>query len=90
MTRQVIVKEPLTKAVPSQGNQFPMVRHVVDKGDWTAKGFLGNRAPNPQQQTLCKQPWDRLNVSPDGPLCEECKAEYRRRHPDWPFPGGAS
>ena len=66
----------------------PMLRHIVDKGDWQAKGFLGDAPPNPQQTTLCGKPWDRLGVSA-GPLCDACRTEYVRRHPGWPLPGGA-
>lgn len=60
----------------------PMLRHIVDK-----------RPERPDQGpadvALCGKPWDRLHVSA-GPLCDECRAEFKRRHPAWPLPGGAA
>lgn len=95
----VTVKEPMTRATPSAGHQQPMVRHIVDRGD-VPKGIptpetaalVGRTAPpvEPQAKTLCGEPWDRLGITPDGPLCDGCRAEYRRRHPTWPLPGGAT
>lgn len=79
----------------------PLKRHIVDNGDW-AKGVMSPEAaalhgkptrvfdgPDPQQKTLCGEPWDRYGISPSGPLCGACRAEYVRRHPTWPLPGGA-
>lgn len=88
----------LPRATPST-TSTPLKRHIVDRGDVpkgipsaaTVEAFkLGVAgAPQPQQTTLCGESWDRLGVSPDGALCEPCVAEYRRRHPTWPLPGGA-
>ncbi len=95
----VTVKDPLTRATPSLGHQPPMLRHIVDRGDLPrgvpsaeTAALLGlPSAPvEPQATTLCGEPWDRLGISPDGPLCGPCRAEYVRRHPTRPLPGGAT
>jgi len=75
----------LPRATPSTGTPTPMVRHIVDRGDWP-RGVSGSESAEPQQRALCGEPWDRIGVSA-GPLCDGCEAEYRRRHPTWPLPG---
>jgi hypothetical protein len=98
------VKEPVTRAVPSTGNALPMKRHIVDRGD-APKGipsaalveFLASEgvkvdvagATEPQALTLCGEPWDAIGIAPAGAVCDGCAAEYHRRHPGWPLPGGA-
>lgn len=64
----------------STGTPTPLLRHIVD------------HAPDgtPSDKCLCGFVWDRYRLSPDGPLCDPCKAEFRKRHPTWPFPGGAT
>ena len=98
MHRTVTVKEPLTGATPSAGHQQPMVRHIVDRGD-VSKGIPSaatvealklhgvTGAVEPQAKTLCGEPWDRLGITPNGPLCDACRDVYRQRHPGWPLPG---
>lgn len=66
------------RAELSDGTATPMPIHILKR---PAPGALPDTA-------LCGKPWDRLVKS--GPLCDPCKAEYRRLHPTWPFPGGAA
>lgn len=91
----MLTTKTLPRATPSTG--------TPNNGDWKA-GVVSRDAalvredrparvfdtPNPQGVTLCGEPWDRLSVSPHGPVCEGCAAEYRKRHPTWPLPGGAA
>jgi len=95
----ITVKEPVTRAVPSTGSVLPMKRHIVDRGDVpkgipsaeTAErfGLSVPAAVEPQPTTLCGEPWDALGIAPTGAVCDGCAAEYHRRHPGWPLPGGA-
>lgn len=62
----------------------PMLRHLVDKGDWHL-GVLPSDWVEPQQRALCGHVWDRLGISPDGPLCDSCADEFIRRH-GYPHP----
>ncbi len=82
----------ITTAEPSVGDVRPLKRHLVDKGDalrgvpareW---GVPGTENVQPQQRTLCGELWDRLGLKPNGPVCERCVAEFRRRHPNWTVP----
>lgn len=44
-------------------------RHLVEKD---GKGGYADQA-------LCGFLWDRMNVSPNGAVCEECAEEFKRR-----------
>lgn len=70
------------RAEPSQGAPPAMPIHILDCGR------VGQPKKVPDT-ALCGRPWDRFGVK-SGPLCDGCKAEFRRRHPTCPFPGGAS
>lgn len=48
----------------------PMVRHVVDIGP------NGDKVPD---TTLCGEPYDTLNIRPNGTLCDGCKDELKKR-----------
>lgn len=65
----------ITTAEPSIAPP-PMPRHLVQIRDNPdpAEGV------NPREVTLCGAPWDRLGVSPNGPLCDPCADEFKRRH----------
>lgn len=48
----------------------PMMRHLVAI------------KPNGEHEdtALCGKPWDRINVTWNGTLCEECVKELKKRH----------
>lgn len=70
-----------TRAEPSVGSQAPLAIHILDCGP------VGQPKKVPDT-ALCGRPWDRFGAT--GPLCEGCKAEFRRRHPTCPFPTGGT
>lgn len=81
MSDTTTLADLMPRAEPSDGTQAPMVRHIVRNNPETGAAR--------EDMALCGRPWDRYRVSP-GPLCDGCKAVYRRLHPTWPFPGGAA
>ena len=64
------VEEQVAQAPPAT----PMVRHIVEK-----KPGAAPTAVDYEDKALCGALWDRLFVSPDGPLCGDCRAEFRLR-----------
>lgn len=62
----------------------PRPRHLVEKRPGAGPGDVDYL-----DATLCGEPWDALFVAA-GRLCDACAAEFRRRHPGAPLPGGGA
>lgn len=66
----------LPRALPSDGTQTPMVRHVIERkrenedAPWEPWG----------ERALCGYVWDRPFVSADGPWCDACLDVLKKRH----------
>lgn len=66
---------PSTETLPVEAPPItPMVRHFVEK-----RRGAGPTDVDYQDKTLCGKPWDRLFVSRDGPICEDCVTALKRR-----------
>lgn len=77
MTRPAV--QTIATAVPSVAPP-PLVVHIVERVRDPAR-VLGPYKPHEfHERTLCGEPWDRPGVV-DGPRCDGCVAEFRRRHP---------